>query len=248
MNYYKGSAWRKLRSRRIQSLRPYLTRLGWLSPPKSVKLLASKRLPWLRTMRCSKRYSTVNVKMLPSFVRRAFGLNLPPSAQGLRDSSTLVNAVPYQFLSPTTVRRRVVGRQPKARPSTCKTSSVVHSYAKRLWLPKVASLSLVTYRRLNREYSRGFRITQRCLKSSGQEVTLTQRSVRRCLTYPDLVRNRTQIYGSLRRARSWVADTVWAGLHLRPNSLLASLVLRQSGTTWLSRKSWVSRRKLLSVS
>ena len=244
MNYYRGSAWRKLRSRRIQSLQPYLKRLGWLSRPKSVKLPASKHLRWLRTTPCSKRSSTANVKMLRSFVKRVFGLNLPPSAQGLRGSSTLANAAPYQSPFLITARRRVVGRQQKARRLTCKTSSEVHSYAKRLWLPKATVSSWVTSRRLSREYSRGFRITQRCLTSFGQEVILMPRSVRRCLTFPDLVKNRTQIYGSLQKAHYLAVATGSDGLRLRHSYLQVSLAHRQSGTTLHSQKNSALLKRL----
>ncbi len=236
MRYYKSLALRKLRLRRIKSLQPYLTRLGWLSPQRPVSSRGKKHSLWQRTMRCSKHSSTVNVKMLPSFVKRVFGLSPQQNERVHNASSTSVDVVRSLFRLRITALQRGVGRRAKARPSICKTSSEVRSYAKRLWLPKVASLSSVTSRKLSREYLRGFRITQRCLKSSGQEVTLTQRSVLKCLTYPDLIRNRTLIYGSLQRARSWVADMAWVGRHSPRNYSRASLVLRLSGTTWRSQR------------
>ena len=236
-HYYKGSAWRKLRLRRTRSLRK--PSLRWASNPqlKSLRPQVKRRLLLQRTMRYFKRSSMVNARTLPSFVKRAFGLSPQLSVPVHNASSTSVSAVRYLSPSPTMVPRRGDGLRPKARQSTCKTSSEARSYAKQLWLPKVISLSWAISRRLNREYLRGFRITKICSRSSGQAVILTPRLVRRCLTYPDLVRNRTQTYGSLQKVRSWVAAMGLVGRHLQRNCLSDFLVHRPLGTRKTSQRS-----------
>jgi len=138
-DYYKGSAYRKLRSRRTRSLLPYLKASGLLPRRKSVRLPASKRSHWRRMTPSSKRFSTVNVKTLPFFVRLAFGLNPQPSAHEPRGSSTFLSAERYLFLSRIMALSRVAGRRRKVQQSTCKTSSedqfpTQSDYGSR-WLP-----------------------------------------------------------------------------------------------------------------
>ena len=217
-HYYRPSAWKKLSSRRIQSLLNSYKNSVWLPQRKSVKQQGNKRLLWLRTTPYSKRFSTVNVKTLPFYVKRVYGLSQPRSAQGRRGSWTLVSEAVYLFRCHITERSRVAGRQQKARPSTCKTSNVAHSYAKRLWLPKGTNSLWGISRKLNRASSRGLVITKTCLTSSRLVVTLMPRSAHRCLTYPTSLKKAIPILGSLRRARSWVAGTDWGGHRLRRNS------------------------------
>ena len=122
---------------------------------------------------------------------------------------------------------------------TCKTSSEARSYAKQLWLPKDTNSSSVTYRRLSREYWRGYQITQTCWTSSGVAVTLTPRLERRCLTYPDLVKSLTLTFGNLRRARCLAADTVLAGRLLLLNSSQDSSGRHRNAMTWPLQRSLV---------
>ena len=172
--YYKSSAWKKLRWHRTRSLLHYLRNSALFRQPRSVRRRGNKRLPLLKTTPYSKRYSMVNVKTLPYFVKRVFGLNPRQKEPERNGFWTSVNGVHFQFLSRTMVRKQVAGLLAKARPSTCRISSEARSYAKRLWLPLVTNWSWGTYHRLNRECSRGFRITQTCSTSSGLAVTLTR--------------------------------------------------------------------------
>ena len=228
--YYKGLAFRKLRSRRTRSLLPYLSRSGLVPQRKSVKLPASKRSHWPRTMPSSKRSSMVNVKTLPSFVKHAFGLSQRLNVQGHSDSWTSLSEANFLYRYRITALSRVGGRQQKVQQSTCKTSSEAVSYAKQLWLPKAINLSLGIYRKLNREYSRGWVTTKICSTSSGQAVTLTRRLERRCLTYPASVKILIQTLDNLQRAPCLVADMALAGRPLLRSYLLASLEPLQSGT------------------
>ena len=239
-DYYKDSAYRRLNSRRTRSLQTYLKASGLLPRLRSVKLPAKRRTLLQRMTPSSKRCSTVNVKMLPSFVKHALKLNPQPSAHAHNASLTSVSAASYQFRYRITVLSRAAGRQPRAVPSTCKTSSVEVSYAKRLWLPKGTVWSSVTYHKLNREFLRGFRITTRCLTSSGQVVTLTPRSALRCLTYPDLLKSLTPTCGSLRRVHSWAAGMDSGGHRSRPSFLWGSLVRHLYGTKKPLPKRWES--------
>ena len=237
--YYKNLAWKKLRWHRTRSLLHYLRNSMWFRQPRQVRRLGSKRLHSLKTMPYFKRYSIVNVKTLPYFVKRVFGLNLQPSAPVLSGSLISANAVPFPYLSPTTGRRLAGGQQAKARPSTCKTSSEDRSYAKRLWLQRGINSSSGISRRLNREYLHGFQITQTCLTSSRLEATLTPRSVRRCLTYPDLVRKATLTYGSLRRAHCSVAVMGWGGQRSRHNFSRDFWGRHRNGTIWALQRNLV---------
>ena len=230
-NYFNALTLRTLTSLPIQSLPNCLQPSALRHRQRLAKPLASRHLRWQRMMRSSNSYSTVPSKKSNYFVRLVLKLSQQLSARERHASMRLVSEESYPYLCRITGRRLGVGQRARVRQSTCKTSSEVHSYAKRLWLPKGKVWSSETSHKLNREYSRGFRITQRCLTSFGQVVTLMPRSVRRCLTFPDLLRNRTLTYGSLQKARSWVVATGWAGLRLRRSYLRASLVLSRSCTT-----------------
>ena len=247
-DYYKGSAYRKLRSRRTRSLLPYLSRSGLLPRRKLVRLQASPRSHWPRMMPSSKRSSMVNVKTLPSFVKHAFGLSPRLNAQEPKGFLTSLSEANFLYRYRITALSRDVGLLRKAQQSTCKTSSEAVSYAKQLWLPKGTVWSSVTSHKLNREFSRGFRITTRCLTSSGQVVTLTPRSALRCLTYPDLLRSLIPTSGSLRRVRSWAAGMDSGGRRSRPSFLWGSLARRLNATTKPLPKHWESIKPMPSGS
>ena len=234
--YYNVLTSMSLSWRQTLSLRRFLQTLALHPRQKSVRPQANKRLPWQKTMRSSKPSSMVQTKMLRSFAKRVSKLNPPPSVQGLRDSLTLVNAAPYQSLSPTTVRRLGDGRQLRGPPSTCKTSSAVRSYVKQLWLPRGINSSLATYRRLNRECLHGYQITQICSTSSALGVTLTPRSALKCLTYQGLPKSLIQTCANLQSQRYSGAAMVLAGRPLRRSFLRGSLGLPQFATRGRSRK------------
>ena len=242
-HYYRSSAWTKLHWRRILSLQNYLKPSVWFPQQRLVKLPGKKHSRWLRMMPSFRHCSTVNVKTLPYFVKRVSGLSPRPSVREHSDSLTSVAEVRYPFRYRIMVRKQAGGPQAKARPSTCKTSSEVRSYAKRLWLPMATNSSSAIYRRLSHEFSHGFQTTQTCWTSSGPAVILMPRSVRRCSTYPALVKSLTLTFGSLRRARCLAADTVLAGRLLLLNSSRDSLGRRRNATTWGLRRSWGSPSK-----
>ena len=239
--YSRSSAWKKLNSRRIQSLRPYLSRLGYLPQPKSARPLASKRLPSPRTTRYFKHYSTVSEKTLPFFVRLAFGLNQRQSGQERSASLTFPDEVRFLSRLATMALSQGAGQQPRALPSTCKTSSAVRSYAKLSWLPRDTNSSLAIFPKSSRVSLRGLRITATSLTSSGQDKTPTLRLARRCSAYPALQKSRTPIFAKVQSPLCWAQDMVWAGPHSRRSSWSASSVRRLSATTRPLRRSWVSR-------
>ena len=230
-DFYRGSAWRRLNWLQTRSLLPYFNRSGWNPRRKQVKLPGKRHSHWRKMTPSSKRSSMVNVKTLPFFVKRVFGLNLPPSVLEHSVSSTSASVAHSQFRFRTMVLSQGAGQRLKEVPSTCRTSSEAASCAKRLWLPKTINSSSVIYHRLSREYSRGYRTTTRCWTSSGQVLTLMPRSVRRCLTYPALLKTLIPIFGSLRRAHSSAAVMALDGPRSRRNSWLGSWARRQSGTT-----------------
>ena len=242
--YYKSSASKKLRSRRIQSLLPYLKRSGLLPPLRSARQQAKQRLRLRRTMRCSKRSSTVNVKTLPFFVKRVFGLSQQPNAHVPSVSSTSLVGVIFRSRLVTMARYLAVGQRAKEAQSTCKTSSEVRSYAKQLWLPKAMNSSSVTSRKLSREYSRGLRITRTCLTSSALGVTLTPHLERRCLTYRGSPKTLIQTYANLQSRRFSGAAMVLAGLRLQHNYWSAFSVRHLNGMTKASLRSLASTPRI----
>ena len=96
-DYLRSLTWRRLNSRRIQSLLPYLIRSGFLPRRKPVRLPGKKHWRLLKTTRSSRRYSTVNVRTLPFFVRHVFGLNRPQNEHAPRDSLTFRNGATFRF-------------------------------------------------------------------------------------------------------------------------------------------------------
>ena len=104
-HYYRSWAWTKLHWRRTRSLLHYLRNSMWFRQPRQVRRLGKKHLPSLKAMPYFKRYSTVNVKTLPFYVKRVFGLNLPlrePEHSASLRSAKGVRSL-FRFL--TTVRK-----------------------------------------------------------------------------------------------------------------------------------------------
>ena len=234
---YKSWAWIRLSLRRTRSLLRYSKNSVYPHQRRSARLLGRKRLRLLRTTPFFKPYLTATTKMSDFFAKPDSKSSQPPSVPGHSGSWTSQAGARCRYRLATMGPSRGAGQRAKALPSTCRTSSAGRSYAKQLWLPRAISWSWGTYRRLSREYSRGFVTTKICWTSSGQVRTLTPRSVRRCLAYPALLRTATRTYGSLQRARCWVVATASDGPHLRHNFLSASLGRPLYATTKTSRVS-----------
>ena len=184
-----------------------------------------------RMMRYFKRCLTVNVKMLPFFARRVYALSLQPSVRVRSGSWTYRAGARSRYRLAITAQQRVAGLRPRAAPSTCKTSSEVRSYAKQSWHRWGTSLSLGTFRKLNREYWRGLRITKICSTSSVLAVTLMPLSVLKCSTYRDFQKKAILTLGSLQSRRSLAAGTGSVGRLSLPSFSLASLALLPYATT-----------------
>ena len=238
---YRGSAWRKLHLHRTTSLRRSWRQWASLPLQKSARPLGKKRLLLQRMTRFFKRCSTVNVKTLPFFVKLAFGLSQRPSVHGRSASSIYRAGVSSRSRLATSARQRAVGLLQGDRPSTCRTSSAVRSYAKQSWHRWGTSLSSGTFRKLNLEYLRGFRITKICSTSSALAVTLMPRSVLRCSTYPAFQKKAILILGSLQSQRCSAVGMGLAGHLSLPNFSLDSLEHRPYATTWPLRRSSGSR-------
>jgi len=178
-----------------------------------------------------RRCSTVNVKTLPFFVKRVFGLSLQPRERVPNASWTSQAGGRSRYRLAITARQRVAGLLPRAAPSTCKTSSEVRSYAKQSWHRWGTSLSLGTFRKLSREYLHGLRITKICSTSSALAVTLMPRSVLRCLAYPAFQKKAIQTLDSLQSRRYLAAGMVWGGRLSLPSFSLDSLAHLPYATT-----------------
>jgi len=198
---YRGSASRRLHWRRTQSLRRYS--YSWASHPlrKSARPRGRRRLLLQKMTRYFKRCSTVNVKTSHFFARRVYALSQRPSVLVRKGSLISRAGARSRYRLATTAQRRAAGLRPRGQPSTCKTSSEVRSYAKQSWHRWGTSLSLGTFRKLNREYWRGWRITKICSTSSVLAVTLMPLSALRCSVYPAFQKKRIQTCGSLQSRR-----------------------------------------------
>ena len=227
----------------INSLPKSYVRSGCRHLTRKAKRLANRRLLLQRMTRFFKRCSTGTTRMLPLFVRLALKSSPPRSVRGRSGFWTSPSVADCLYRSHTTAQSQDAGRQPKAAPSTCRTSSVGPSCVKQLWLPRTTSLSLATSPRLSREYSRGWRTTKTCSSSSGRAVTLTLRSALRCSTFPDLLKKAIPTYGSLRKARCLAAVTDLDGPRLQPSFWLVSSVRRLSVTIRASLKNWASLQR-----
>ena len=239
---------KRLSLRQMLSLHSCLRRLGYQPRPRSVKPRAKKRTLWLKMTPYSKRCLTVSARMLPSFVRRVCELSPRRNEPALSGFWTSLSGAHCLYHLATTGPSPVAGPQQRVAPSTCKTSSEVRSYAKRSWHRWGTSLSSGTFRRLNREYSRGLRITKICSTSSGLAVTLMPRSVLRCSTYRAFQKKVIQTLDSLQSRRCSAAGTGLAGRLSLPNFSLDSLAHRPFATTRTSPKSWGSTRRTSSAS
>ena len=198
---------------------------------KQVRPPESRRLRLQRMTRSSSSFLTARLRMSDIYVKRVLKLNQRLNEHERNAFWTSPSVARCLSPSRTTGLYQGVGRPAKAAPSTCKTSSEAASYAKRLWLPKGANSWSVTCPRLNREYWRGFLTTKTCSTSSNEVVTLMQRSVRRCLTFPAFLKSLTQTYDSLRKAHYLAAVTASVGLRLRPSFLLGFSGPRRNATT-----------------
>ena len=183
--------------------------------------------------------------MLQHYAKRGSKLNRP--LRGLAHSVFLTSRDGARFLyhSRTMVLRRADGLPPKVRPSTCKTSSVARSYARRSWLRKGISLLWEIYRRSSPVFSRGLQTMRSCYASSSQVATRMHSSALRCSTSRVLQKSRTPTFGSRLNQLSWGPVMAWVGRRLQHSCLSAFLVRRLYGTSASSRRPWGSRRKML---
>jgi hypothetical protein len=76
-----------------QQFAALLEKLNVVPPTKTSKTTGKETLALAKTMPYFKRYSTVNVKTLPFFVKRVFGLNLPRREPEHSDSLTSAKRV-----------------------------------------------------------------------------------------------------------------------------------------------------------